>query len=81
MFRLVGLVISMGFIGYLLYAVLSADSKIAESINNNPAVQEQQNALKSAGVDATDKEAVKNYALEQARQLEAYQNQVIPPME
>ena len=81
MFRLIGLVISLGLIGYLLYGVLSSDSKVGNAINANPAVQEQKRTLESAGVNASDQEALKRHTLKQARELEQYMNQAPPPQE
>lgn len=80
LFRMLGLIVSFAIVGYLLYAVLSSDSKVSKAVNTNPAIQEQQKTLQSMGVDATDKEALKNYAEQQAKQIEEYQNQA-PPSE
>jgi len=74
-FRLTGLVVSFGIVGYLLYSVLSSNSKMDEKINSNPTVIEQKQALESAGVNAGDKKELKKYLDNQAQQLEEYQHQ------
>ncbi|MDE1151248.1 MAG: hypothetical protein PW788_01830 [Micavibrio sp.] len=74
-FRLIGLVVSFGIVGYLLYSVLSSDSKLDQKINANPAVMEQKKALEGAGVNAGDKKELKKYLNDQAKQLEEYQSQ------
>ena len=75
MLRLGGLLLSFGIIGYLLYSIFSADSKVEKSIANNPTVQEQKKALKDAGVDADDKKALNKNLDDAVKQLENYQKQ------
>jgi len=75
-FRIFGLVLSLGLVGYLLYSVLISNSKIDQSINSNPAVQEQQKTLKDAtGVDPANKKELKKYLNDQAKQLDEYEHQ------
>lgn len=77
--RLIGLLITFAIVGYLLYSFLSSGSKTNNVVNNSPAMQEQQKTLQDAGVDTTDPKALQKYTIDQAKQIEQYQNQASPP--
>ena len=73
--RLVGMVLSFGLIGYLLYVTLGSNSAVDKSINSNATVVEQKKALESAGVNAEDKQQLRAYIGQQEKQLEEYKHQ------
>lgn len=74
-FRMLVFVISMCLVGYFLVSYFTAGNKVEESMNKNPAVQEQQKALESEGVDAKDKKAVNKALQNQIQNLQGYQKQ------
>ena len=47
--RLGGILVSLGITGYLIWAMLSSNSKVDKAIDANPTVVEQKKALKDAG--------------------------------
>jgi len=73
--RIGGILLSFGIIGYLLWSWISADSKVQKSIDNNPAVQEQKQVLKDAGINPDDKKALEKSLNDATKQLEEYQKQ------
>lgn len=73
--RAVGLAATLGIVAYMMVAVLGNNSKVDKAIDSNPTVQEQKKALKDAGVNADDKEAVKKQLADEVKRLEEYQKQ------
>lgn len=73
--RAVGVVGTLGIVAWLMHGYFSADTKVDQAINQNPAVQEQKKALKSAGIDADDKKALNKALNDATKQLEDYQKQ------
>ncbi len=78
MFRIFGLVVTLGVVCYLLLSFLSSDNQVKKAVNANPTVKEQQQTLKSVGVDGTDEKALMKYSVDQANQIQQYQNQAAP---
>ena len=81
LFRAIGLCLSLAIIAWMMSGVLGGNKQIQNKINANPAVQEQKKALESAGVKTDDPEKLKAYTMQQAQQLEQFQNQTAPPPE
>lgn len=77
-FRMIGTVVTLAIILYLMGSYLSSDKQLAQKVNANPAMQEQQKALKDQGIDATDQKALQQYTIDQAKQIQEYQNQQVP---
>jgi hypothetical protein len=79
MFRMMGTLVTFALIGYLIYAFFGSNNRVKQAINSNPTVKEQQQTLKDAtGVDATDQKALMQYSIDQAKQIQDYQNQAPP---
>jgi uncharacterized protein YneF (UPF0154 family) len=77
--RIVGMLVTFAIIGYLFYAFFGSNNRVKEAVNSNPTVKEQQKALKDeTGVDATDQKALMQYSIDQAKQIQDYQNQAPP---
>lgn len=68
-FRLCGIAVTMGIIGYMFSMMLKAD----KAIDNNPTVVEQKKALRDAGVPVDNKQQMQQYLLDQAKQIESQQ--------
>lgn len=75
LFRLGGILVSLGITGYLIWAMLSSNSKVDKAIDANPTVIEQKKALKDAGINADDKKAVNKALSDSVNQLRDYQKQ------
>ena len=73
--RAVSLAATLAIVAYLMVSVLGKNSKVDQAIDSNPAVQEQKNALKAAGVNADDKDAVKKQLEDEVKRLEEFQKQ------
>jgi hypothetical protein len=73
--RAVSLAVTLALVAYMMVSVLGKNSKVDQAIDSNPAVQEQKKALKSAGVNADDKEAVKKQLADEVKRLEEFQKQ------
>ena len=57
--RLIGLLVSFAIVVYLLMGVIGGNEKVEQSIEQSAAMQDQKAALESAGIDASDKAALK----------------------
>jgi hypothetical protein len=77
MFRLAGVLITLFIVGYMIRSVAST----SELIDNNPATQEQKEALRQAGVNPDDKDSLKARMRSQIQDIRDYQNQKLatPP--
>lgn len=73
--RAVSLAVTLALVAYMMVSVLGKNSKVDKAIDSNPAVQEQKKALKSAGVNADDKDAVKKQLADEVKRLEEFQKQ------
>ncbi|MCC7036685.1 MAG: hypothetical protein IT560_05190 [Alphaproteobacteria bacterium] len=73
--RAVSLAVTLALVAYMMVSVLGKNSKVDKAIDANPAVQEQKKALKSAGVNADDKDAVKKQLADEVKRLEEFQKQ------
>ncbi|MBL8713480.1 MAG: hypothetical protein JNM12_11310 [Alphaproteobacteria bacterium] len=73
--RAVSLAVTLALVAYMMVSVLGKNSKVDQAIDANPAVQEQKKALKSAGVNADDKDAVKKQLADEVKRLEEFQKQ------
>jgi hypothetical protein len=73
--RLGGILVSLGITGYLIWAMLSSNSKVDKAIDANPTVVEQKKALKDAGINADDKKALNKALSDSVNQLRDYQKQ------
>lgn len=73
--RAVSLAVTLALVAYMMMSVLGKNSKVDKAIDANPAVQEQKKALKSAGVNADDKDAVKKQLADEVKRLEEFQKQ------
>lgn len=73
--RLGGILVSLGITGYLIWAMLSSNSKVDKAIDANPTVVEQKKALKDAGINADDKKALNKALNDSVNQLRDYQKQ------
>lgn len=74
MFRMIGLIVTLAVIG-LMYVAMNRSA--TKAVNENPTVVENGKLLQEAtGVDPNDQKAMRDYAMKQARELEAYQNQL-----
>lgn len=73
--RAVSLAVTLAIVAYLMVSVLGKNSKVDQAIDSNPAVQEQKKALKSAGVNADDKDAVRKQLADEVKRLEEFQKQ------
>jgi len=67
--RLIGLLITMGIIGYMMYAVLKSDNDVQKSIDNSPTTISNKAALKSAGIDADNKKELEKAMRQQADEI------------
>lgn len=76
-FRMVSLMVVMAIVGLMIVWSMSSDKSALQDI---PAVQEQRKTLQqSTGVDAMDQKALEKYTLDQAKQLQDYQQQLQAP--
>lgn len=73
--RAVSLAVTLALVAYMMVSVLGKNSKVDQAIDSNPAVQEQKKALKAAGVNADDKDAVKKQLADEVKRLEEFQKQ------
>ena len=74
MFRLIGIMVTLLIVGYLYITFTRSGEK---ALSSNVAVQEQGKVLQQAtGVDPNDKKALQDHAMKQAKEIEAYQNQL-----
>ncbi|MDI1226970.1 MAG: hypothetical protein PSY14_04720 [bacterium] len=73
--RAVSLAATLALVAYMMVSVLGKNSKVDQAIDSNPAVQEQKKALKSAGINADDKDAVKKQLADEVKRLEEFQHQ------
>jgi hypothetical protein len=69
-FRVCGIAVTLGIVGYMFSMVLKAE----KAVEKNPAVVEQKKALRDAGVPVDDKQKLQRHLIEQAREIEASQN-------
>ena len=76
LFRMVGLALALAVVGYMFYTMNSQN----KAVESNPALQEQKQVLKEAGVDTTNQQTIAEDALKKAKEIEAFQNQT-PPKE
>jgi hypothetical protein len=72
MFRIISIALTLAIAGYMFYA-MNAQNKAIDAL---PAVQEQKKVLQGEGVDASDKKALQDYNLRQAKDIQEYQNQI-----
>ncbi len=73
--RLLGMALTLGIIGYLFYSFNHSKSSVDDAINKNAVVQSNKAALESVGVN-TSKEELEKYAIDQAQQINNYQQQL-----
>jgi NAD/NADP transhydrogenase alpha subunit len=72
--RVIGTAVSLGIIAYMFHAMNASDSAVKNAVDNNPAMKEQKQMLRDAGVNPDDPEAVKKYAAKKAKEIEEYQH-------
>lgn len=72
--RLIGTVITLGIIGFMFHMMNTSDTAVKNTVENSPAMKEQREMLRQAGVSPDDPEAVKKYAAQKAKEIDEYQH-------
>ncbi len=72
--RIIGVFVSLGVIAYMFHAMNGSDSAVKNAVDNSPAMKEQRQMLRDAGVNPDDPDAVKKYAAQKAKEIEEYQH-------
>lgn len=73
--RLLGMALTLGIIGYMFYSFNHSKNSVDDAINKNAVVQSNKAALEGVGVN-TSKEELEKYTIEQAKQINSFQQQL-----